>query len=429
MTKARSTRKRVLLFGINYSPELTGIGKYTGEMTEWLIENGYQCTVVTSFPYYPKWKIEKPYTGRSYKKEVCHDGNLTVYRCPIYVPGKPSGMKRILNDASFLISAFFVTLLLLFQRRHESIFCMAPPFLLGFLAFFYRFFKGGKVVYHIHDMQIEAARDLNVLNAPALFRLLFRIEHYILKNADYITTVSQGMLKRIIRKTSKDVVFFPNWADTVKIFPIKGDEKLKEKWGFEKDDKVVVYSGSIGEKQGLDSLLNIAAELQSKSEIRFIICGNGPYKDKLIEQAAKMSLKNMSFMPLVPMESFNSFLNMTDVHLVIQKRNACDLMMPSKLTTILAAGGLALATAEKGSTLESEISSHNMGHVIDCEDETILRNAIVSCCEGTFDQVKVNARLYAERFLDRDVILRRIMNMVEQGSELQEQAVDISLQI
>jgi colanic acid biosynthesis glycosyl transferase WcaI len=29
---------KILLYGINFAPELTGIGKYTGELTAWLVE-------------------------------------------------------------------------------------------------------------------------------------------------------------------------------------------------------------------------------------------------------------------------------------------------------------------------------------------------------------------------------------------------------
>ena len=88
---------RVLVLGINCFPELTGIGKYTGEMVNWLAENQHHTTVVTSFPYYPYWKVQAPYSGGFYQKEVFHDGKLMVYRCPMYVPEVPSGIKRLIH--------------------------------------------------------------------------------------------------------------------------------------------------------------------------------------------------------------------------------------------------------------------------------------------------------------------------------------------
>jgi colanic acid biosynthesis glycosyl transferase WcaI len=119
--------KSILLVGINFSPELTGIGKYSGEMINWMADNGNKCTVVTTFPYYPTWSVQEPYKGNFYKREVSKQGKLEVFRCPIYVPAKPSGAKRILHDATFFLSSFFVILMLLFKKRHDYIICVAPP--------------------------------------------------------------------------------------------------------------------------------------------------------------------------------------------------------------------------------------------------------------------------------------------------------------
>ena len=44
---------KILIYGINFSPELTGIGKYTGEMASWLAAKGHDVRVVTAPPYYP----------------------------------------------------------------------------------------------------------------------------------------------------------------------------------------------------------------------------------------------------------------------------------------------------------------------------------------------------------------------------------------
>ncbi len=414
MEQKKTNKRRVLLIGINFAPELTGIGKYTGEMADWLIDNGYECTAVTSFPYYPNWRVQAPYSGRFYKKEVQKNGKLCVYRCPLYVPSVPSGVKRVLQEATFFLSSFFIIFCLLFKRGHQQIFCMAPPFHLGFLALFYRLFKGGKIIYHIQDLQIEAARDLKVLKTEKVFRLLFALETYILNRVNFVSTVSPGMLRLIEKKVKKEVLFFPNWGDLKSFYPISGRSVLKKQWGFQPDDKVVLYSGSIGEKQGLESILSIAEKLENKPFIKFVICGNGPYKEKLKNLADELNLKNIFFMPLQPLSLFNSFLNMADVHLVIQRKEACDLMLPSKLISIFSVGGLALVTAEPGSSLYTTMSENEMGVVIDCENEALLQDTILDCCISDRTQAYLNGRIYAERFLDRENILQRIMQQIRE---------------
>ena len=407
-------KKRILILGINFAPELTGIGKYTGEMADWLVENGYQCTVVTSFPYYPNWEVQQPYSGSFYKKEILKDGMLAVYRCPLYVPDKPTGLKRMLHDASFFLSALIMIFLLLFKQRNDHIFCVAPPFHIGFLGIIYRFFKGGKIIYHIHDLQIEAARDLHIIKNKTTFNVLFALERFIINRANHVSSISAGMIRKVAMKTTKEILFFPNWVDTNIFHPIEEKEALKVEWGFEPTDKLVLYSGSIGEKQGLESLISIARQLQKKNSIKFIICGNGPYKDKLKLLSEEYQLNNIFFMALQPLHIFNNFLNMVVVHLVLQKKKACDLMMPSKLTSIWSTGGLAIVTAEPGSSLYSMINENKMAVVIDCEDEALLMNSILDCCENEHNDENLNCRKYAEQFLNKQNILQMLMEQINE---------------
>ncbi|MEJ7560423.1 MAG: WcaI family glycosyltransferase [Pedobacter sp.] len=407
--ESKTTKKRILLVGINFSPELTGIGKYSGEMINWMADNGNECTVVTTFPYYPTWSVQQPYSGKFYKRERSKGGNVDVFRCPIYVPANPSGARRILHDASFFLSSFLVIFMLLFKKRHDYIICMAPPFHIGFLGLFYRFFKGGELVYHIHDMQIEAARDFEIIKSKHIFGFLFKLERFILNHTDHLSTISVGMVQKVKAKIYRDIILFPNWVDTELFSPLPDRDHLKQTWGFSPNDKVVCYSGSIGEKQGLESLIRIAKQTENEAHIKYVICGNGPYRQRLMEMAAEQGLVNMHFMDLQPLETFNVFLNMIDVHLVLQKKSACDLMMPSKLTTIWSAGGLALVTAQQGTTLHTAISEHKMAVVIDCENEELLKQAIVRCCKEDFSTETTNARAYALTHLSRANILKQFM--------------------
>ncbi|WP_183559858.1 WcaI family glycosyltransferase [Mucilaginibacter sp. SP1R1] len=413
MKKPGSSEKSILVIGINFSPELTGIGKYTGEMVDWMIENNYECSVVTSFPYYPYWKVQSPYKNRFYTRETLRKGMLNIYRCPLYVPKQPSGLKRLIHEFSFFFSALIMIIYLLFKPKKDYIFCIAPPFHLGFLGVIYRFFKGGKILYHIQDLQIEAARDLKILKSPKAFKVLFSMEKLIMRKVNFISSISSGMLKKIANKIDKEIIFFPNWVDTTAYCPLYDSAELKILWGFHQDDKVILYSGSIGEKQGLESIINVAKELESSTFIKFVICGTGPYKEKLMLIAKENKLENIFFMPLQQPDMFNNFLNMADVHLILQKKSASDLMMPSKLTTILAVGGLALVTAEPGTNLFEVVNENEMGIVIPSENLTSLKDAIYNCCIRDNSAIKLNGRNYAESYLNKNSILKKLMSQVD----------------
>lgn len=410
--------KRLLLIGGNFSPEPTGIGKYNGEMIKWLAAQGYDCTVVTSYPYYPEWKVQPPYDKNKnwYKKEVIESngqgGKITVYRCPQYVPGKPSGMKRILLDFSFATSAFFKILQLLPRKKFDVVITVVPPFHLGLLAIFYKKLRGAKMFYHIQDMQIEAARDLNMIKSPAVIKMLFKLERYIFKHADMVSSISDGMMRKIQEKAGKDIFFFPNWVDVSLFHPIEDRIKLKTEYGFDVNDKIVLYSGAIGEKQGLEAILKTAETLKADKHIKFLICGSGPYKAKLQADAEAMGLDNVIFFPLQPFEKFNQFLNMADVHLVIQKGNASDLVMPSKLTTILAVGGLALITANSGTSLHDLVTRHNMGILVNAEDQQALTDGIIRAMQDNAMELAQNGRMYAENHLSVGKIMSRFEEAV-----------------
>ncbi|MBU2995644.1 WcaI family glycosyltransferase [Cellulophaga baltica] len=407
----RTEKKRILFIGYNFSPELTGIGKYSGEMMQWMAKEGFDCTVLTAYPYYPQWKVQEPYRKNRfwYKKETQQfesGGKLTVVRCPMYVPTNPTGLKRMILDTTFSSTASLALIPKLFQQKYDWVISIAPSFQFGLLGVFYKKLKGAKHLHHIQDLQIEAAQDLGLIKSPALLKILYGTEKFIFKHTDVVSSISDGMMERIERKAKKPILFFPNWTNTKSFFPIENNTELKEQFGFKESDYVVLYSGAIGEKQGLEAILNAAEALKEVTAIQFIICGTGPYKEKLITMAKEMKLTNVKFMALQPMEKFNAFLNMADLHLVIQKEKASDLVMPSKLTTILAVGGLALVTANSNSSIYKLMQNYNMGIMVAAENQLALNKGIKEAFENkNASKMKANARGYASQYLAMDNIM------------------------
>ncbi|PWV48813.1 WcaI family glycosyltransferase [Chitinophaga sp. S165] len=402
--------KRLLLIGGNFAPELTGIGKYNGEMIRWLANNGYDCTVITSFPHYPQWKVQSPYEKSRYwfRKEVAENNNVTVYRCPQYIPSKPSGKKRLLMDFTFAMSASVKLLQLLFTRSVDVVVVVAPPFHLGLLATLYKKLRGARFLYHIQDLQIEAARDLKMISSSFLLRSLFGMEKYILRHADVVSSISDGMMKKVAEKTGRSISFFPNWVDVDLFHPLTGREQIKTEYGFAVTDKVILHAGAIGEKQGLEAILYVAAMMKEQTHVKFLICGAGPYREQLRQHATELQLSNVHFRDPEPFDRFNRFLNMADVHLVIQKASAGDLVMPSKLTTILAVGGLALVTANEDTSLHTLVKDNNIGIVIAAEDRNALKEGICTAINKRQEHIARNARQYALNYLAIDKIMSRL---------------------
>lgn len=408
-------QKRILLIGGNFYPELTGIGKYNGEMTDFLANAGYQCTVITSYPYYPFWKVQKPYSASSwwFKKEtrvVADTSNpITIYRCPQYVPKNPSGAKRMLLDFSFCISVFLKVFGLLFKKKYDYVIAVAPCFQIGLIGLFYRKIKGAKLIYHIQDLQIDAARDLKMIRSKSLINFLLSIERFILKRADIVSSISAGMIKKIESKFNRTVVYFPNWVDTSMLYPMQEKQELKTEFGFKATDFIVLYSGAIGEKQGLEDIIHTAQLLREAPNLKFVICGSGPYKTKLKELVENTGVNNVFFLSLQPAEKLNALLNMADIHLVLQKANASDLVMPSKLTSILSVGGVAVISTGKNSSLYEMISANDIGVITEPESKKELTATITKLMNTDKEKISKNAVTYAREFLSIEKVFSRFI--------------------
>ena len=128
------------------------------------------------------------------------------------------------------------------------------------------------------------------------------------------------MIEKVKNKCNKDALFFPNWVDTKTFYPVYNKAELKVSYGFSATDKVILYSGAIGHKQALETILYSAKILENLPDLKFAICGSGPYKGNLMRLKEELNLQNVVFLPLQPLKTFNSFLNMADIHLVLQKK-------------------------------------------------------------------------------------------------------------
>ncbi|WP_339865808.1 WcaI family glycosyltransferase [uncultured Algoriphagus sp.] len=397
---------RVLVFGINYSPDLTGIGKYTGEMCSYLAKQGHQLTVVTAHPYYPQWKLADGYPKYSWKTEII--GGVRVERCPLYIPEDPSAKKKILHEISFLAGIFPVWLKEIFKKKYDYVICLNPPFHLTIYPLLVKWLRGSKLISHVQDLQVDVVNDLGLIKNKSLINLMFAFEKFYFQQSDVVSTISLGMERKIAAKgiaRSKQWLF-PNWVDSDFITPLSKEESLRQKFGLNLTDKVILYSGNMGEKQGLEYILDAALRFKGQQDLQFVIVGTGGAKKRLEEAAAEMELDNVRFFPLQPYEDLSRLLAIADVHLVLQKKEASDLVMPSKLTGILAAGGLALITAVEGTSLYDVVHQYNMGVLIDPGSIEDLYQGIVACLDnGDSEKIKQNAREYAQNFLAKDAVL------------------------
>jgi colanic acid biosynthesis glycosyl transferase WcaI len=407
---------RILIYGINYDPELTGIGKYTGQMAKWLANYGHDTTVITGMPYYPEWKLNERYKGKLWHCEQ-KDG-VRIYRAPLYVPAKITSLKRIVHEFSFLLAILPIWFYTLFQKKYDIVMYISPPFHLGIFPYLYSKIRGAKFITHIQDLQVDAARDLGMIKNQTLLKCMFAVERFILQNSDTVSTISTGMKKRLVKKGIPEsrISILYNSVDTTRIFPLFKEQSMIKQLDLDIEDRVILYSGNIGEKQGLEHLVEAAKRFMHRPEVKFLIVGSGAYKEKLMAITQATGCTNVRFLPLQPYESLSELMAVADLHVVLQKQSASDLLMPSKLSTILAAGGCSIVSALPGTSLYEIIDQNNLGFLIKPECTDSLCDAIENALSLDLNVFRVNARNFAEHYLEADSILagfeRQLVHMV-----------------
>jgi colanic acid biosynthesis glycosyl transferase WcaI len=345
MEQNRSTR--LLVVAINFAPELTGIGKYVGEMTDWLAGQQVSIRVVTAPPYYPAWSVDPNYRGSRYMREQLN--GVRVYRCPLWVPRVPRGLTRLLHLLSFGLSSLPVTLWQALFWRPDLVFVVEPALCAAPGAWLAARLGGAKAWLHIQDFEVDAAFELGLLGNSRVRRVVLAIERWLLRRFDHVSTISDGMIAKGLNKgVQKDrLLQFPNWVDVELIRPLHGTNQLRTELGIADGQRVLLYSGNMGEKQGLEVLVDVARRFSEDRDILFLLCGDGAVRPRLSRATARMS--NVRMIPLQPLERLNELLNLADVHLLPQRAAAEDLVLPSKLGAILASGRPVVATARRGS--------------------------------------------------------------------------------
>ncbi|MCD2258229.1 WcaI family glycosyltransferase [Psychroserpens luteolus] len=401
-------KNNVTVIGVNYSPEDSAIGLYTTQKAEYLVSKGYNVSIITGFPYYPQWKIRLDYKDKKrWYKEVINE--VTVYRYKQYVPSNPSFSKRIIH----LLSFTFGNIINLFKiDRPDHVICIVPftsSILLGwFLKLRYR----SKLWIHIQDFEFDAAIDSGLLssNKSIFIKMILWLERVLLKKADTISTISNGMLKKLNSKVNnRKTYYLTNWLDTSK-FRVKTDKTHAH---LTSEKFKILYSGNIGAKQDWDFFFKVLDQLQSLSDIEVIVVGEGAEKEKVVEK-----IKTYDFVKhfnLVPYEELPLLLSSADVHFLFQKSDVIDTVMPSKLLGMMASSKPSIVTGNKDSEVATVYKDSQGGYYFsdNSVDEVVNCIKTLKSDKSLCENLGENAETYVVKNYSKENILDRFILELE----------------
>jgi colanic acid biosynthesis glycosyl transferase WcaI len=410
---------KVLLYGLNYAPELTGIGKYSGEMCEWLAEKGHDVRAICAPPYYPEWRVGQPYRSSRYLTE--QRNNVTVFRCPLFVPKRPKTLTRLVHLFSFALSSF-PAVFKQWSWKPDVVICIEPTFFCVPATLLFCKLSGAKSLLHIQDFELDAMLGLGLGKSGVMAKFAGHVERWFMRRFDMISTISYSMLHKAKDKTNQPekVFYFPNWVDTDFLKPNANPQLFRTQWNIPKSTRIVLYSGNMGKKQGLEIVLQAADQLRQEPDLLFLMVGNGAALEELTDQAKQLKLDNLRFYPLQAYEDLPALMALADIHLVIQKKGAADAVLPSKLTTILAVGGDCVITAEANTELGLLCKEYpGIAKCIEPENADVLASALkailLELSQGKPRDYNKVAHQFALDNLKKDQILGRLINQLEQS--------------
>ena len=397
---------RILIYGLNFAPEPVGVGKYTAEMATSLADSGHEVRVVTAPPYYPAWRVGLGYAAWHYRRETWH--GISILRCPVYVPDRPGGIKGVLHLGSFALSSL-PAVMGSAMWRPDLVWVVEPPLLCAPGALVAAKLAHARTWLHIQDFEVDVAFDFGLVRGPLLRAFLTRLERMILRQFDHVSTISSAMVSLAERKgVGRDRLrLFPNWADIDAVPSSEGVADYRRELDLPTGCIVALYSGSMGPKQDLDLLARAATATKDVPGLAWVYCGEGPGRKDL--EAACNGLANVRILGLQPTERFRDLLHLADVHLLPQRAAAADLVMPSKMTGMLASGRPIVSACRPDSEAANVVRT--CGVVVRPGDAESFVGAVVELA-GDSDrrrQLGEQGRSYATRHLSR----RRTLEAME----------------
>ncbi len=381
---------RILIQGPNFSPELIGSGKYTGEMAAWLAKNGHQVHVITTPPHYPAWRIANGYRRFWFTRENYE--NLTILRCPTYVPSRPTGLRRVLYIVSFGLVSGIAVLWDALRLRPALFINIVPTLAAAPSCLAASKVVGGRSWLHVQDLEVDAAFSTGLVKGRWKKKVALSVERFLLRRFNIVSTISRSMIVALANKgiSETDIVLFPNWVDVDEIYPLANRTAPRSDFNLPEEVFIALYAGNLSAKQGLEMFVELSAAMADEKEFMLVIAGDGPMRKFLT--TALINVENVRFLPLQPAEKLNALLNCADVHLLPQKPEVANLVLPSKLAGQLASGRPIVAVAEPGSDLAQAVDG--CGVVVDRSDGHEMAEAIQGLMSSpeAYRQMAINAR-------------------------------------
>ncbi len=305
-----------------------------------LLRRGHDVQVITGFPNYPGGHLYPGYRIR-WRQRECLDG-VPVLRVPLYPSHDRSKFGRAANYLSFFVSASILGGTM--TRKPDVIYAYHPPLTTGLAAAVIGAFERVPFVLDIQDMWPDTIAATGMLSNHRLLRSIGRTCRYAYRKAAAITVLSPGFKKLLISRGVQEekirVVF--NWTDEHAHSPRPRNAEFARSLGLPDDRFIVMFAGTMGRAQALDTVLDAAKIVAAKApDVLFAFVGSGVESERLrtLASALAETTGNVRFIPRQPMSVMGDVLACADALLVHLRNDPLfRVTIPSKTQAYMAVG-------------------------------------------------------------------------------------------
>jgi len=398
----------ILLFGVNYEPEQTGIGPYTSGMARHLAEKGHKVTVVTGMPHYPQWKIDPAYRRRIRARET--QNHVHVRRVWHYTPKQQSAIGRGLYELTFFLQSVAV-------RDVDRPACVigVVPSLSGGMA-------AGRLARRYNapfglifqDLMSEAAAQSGIPGGGKVASLTRAIEGNTARKADRVAVVTDAFRPHLVALGVEPdrISHLPNWSHVRR--PVRPRDEVCRSLHWATEGSIVLHAGNMGYKQDLANILQTARlAAEQAPDVTFVLMGDGSERGHL--ESVASDLRNVIFLDPQPEETFMDILGAADVLVLNERSTVLTMSLPSKITSYFRAGRPVVAAVPAGGTTSNELHESGGAVVVDAGDPRALLQAVerVLKDQDLATELVAHADRYADANLNKEDLLRRVDDFVQ----------------
>ena len=410
----RKNLKKVLIHSIVFSPDGVSTAYLYNDIALGLVENGFECIVLTTTPHYNV--IESELIKQPIKKKllglysVSNFKGITVYHIPL-----KKYRSTLLRIFSFIYWHLFSFIFGLTFRNLSFVLSPSPPLSIGFVSLILAKLKGAKSIYNVQEIYPDLLINQGSLKSTFIIGLLKKFEKYIYDNSSAVTTIDQVFYAQISSRF-KDVErlhIIPNFVDTTLYRPIKSNLEVPTILAPLSDKIKLIYAGNIGFYQDWEPIIYASEELKHEN-IEFLIIGEGVQKKYLEKMIFDKGLTNIKIYPYQNRNFMPAINNLADIHFIIINQELEQEGFPSKVYTIMACAKPMIIVTGKKTPLYNFLNGKNCAEIITENRNQEFVNAIKKLARDQHLRIQLgnNGYNYIKDSYSKKAIISKYVNLL-----------------